>query len=561
MCDRRVLRVQRRHAVVATGEPYLKTHERHPYLQNLSAGIAGTRRRSARVTAARAAERGLRRDGTPPGAFDTQTASPAASAALQRALTEWRACLGDEHVRTDAPALSQAQTATFASAQRVPAWIRPDSTPQVQACVAIAQRHGVPLYPVSGGRNWGLGSRVPPRSGCVLLDLGRMNRILHFDRRLAHISVEPGVSFAQVHAFLADRAPELYCSSIGGSPRASLIGNALERGDGDGPLGDRAAHASDLEVVLANGDVIRTGFSRFAGARAACRHRWGVGPALDQLFFQSNLGVVTRMTFALARQPDHLWAWKVHVDGVPALRALVDVLQEQVLAGVLSPGAVSLWNEAKLRAREGVHEVGAQSGRWHACGMVGGPSRAVTLALRELVCTALHGCAEALVEGEVKGPFMGQPSEDNLRTLYVCKPGGAPVDMDPDRDRCGVMWVCPALPFEGAQVADALDVVEAICMRHGSVPQIGMGATSPRNLASYVTLVYDREVPGEDARVLACHDALLDALIVRGFLPYRLGIQSMRCLPADEGPYERALADIKRALDPQGILAPGRYLP
>ena len=46
---------------------------------------------------------------------------------------------------------------------------------------------------------------VPSASGCVLMDLGRMNRILDFSEDLAYITVEPGVTQQQVYAFLQER--------------------------------------------------------------------------------------------------------------------------------------------------------------------------------------------------------------------------------------------------------------------------------------------------------------------------------------------------------------------
>src|SRR5690554_287040 len=105
---------------------------------------------------------------------------------LETALTEWRSALGEAHVLTDAEALKTAGTATFATTQSIPAILRPGNTAEVQACLRIAQAHGVPVYPVSGGRNWGYGSRVPPRDGCVVMELARMNRILAYDERLAY---------------------------------------------------------------------------------------------------------------------------------------------------------------------------------------------------------------------------------------------------------------------------------------------------------------------------------------------------------------------------------------
>jgi 4-cresol dehydrogenase (hydroxylating) len=56
---------------------------------------------------------------------------------------------------------------------------------------------------------------------------------------------------------------------------------------------------------------------------------------------------------------------------------------------------------------------------------------------------------------------------------------------------------------------------------------------------------------------VACHDELLSAQIAQGFLPYPLGNQSMEGLPATPA-YDRVLRTVKKALDPNGILAPGR---
>ena len=72
-------------------------------------------------------------------------------------------------------------------------------------------------------------------------------------------------------------------------------------------------------------------------------------------------------------------------------------------------------------------------------------------------------------------------------------------------------------------------------------------------------IVYDRDVPGEDARAMACHDELLRRTGELGFLPYRLGVQSMNAPPAPRDDYSAVLERLKRALDPDDVLAPGRY--
>ena len=215
--------------------------------------------------------------------------------ALETALAEWRSALGEEHVITEPEALASAETATFATTQRVPAILRPSTTAEVQACLRIAQAHRIPLYPVSGGRNWGYGSRVPPRDGCVVMELSRMNRILAYDEKLAYLTVEPGVTFRQAYTWLTERGSPLFITTIGGSPEGSLIGNALERGDGRGPHADIFNHVCGLEVVLPNGERVETGMARFPNAHAAPVYRWGLGPSLDGLFSQSALGTAIVM--------------------------------------------------------------------------------------------------------------------------------------------------------------------------------------------------------------------------------------------------------------------------
>jgi len=220
-------------------------------------------------------------------------------AALLQALTEWGQAVGADHCLSDSATLAAYATTTFPTDSAVVAVLRPKDRDEVVACVRTASAHGVPLYPISRGRNWGLGSRAPVTSGCAVLDLSRMNRIVEFDETLGYITVEPGVTFLQVADYLYERGSNLFATATGGPPDASLVGNAVERGEGPGPYGDRFRNSCAMEVVLASGEVITTGFARFPGARSAFTTHDGVGPVLDGLFTQSNLGIVTRMTFWL----------------------------------------------------------------------------------------------------------------------------------------------------------------------------------------------------------------------------------------------------------------------
>src|SRR5437868_1110072 len=128
---------------------------------------------------------------------------------MQFALNEWIRVLGREWVTTSKTDLRDAGTATFASDRVIPAILRPGTREEVQACVRIANRRGVALYPISSGKNWGYGSRVPAADHCALLDLSRMDRIVDFNEDLAYVTVEPGVRQRQLFEFLAFRKSKL----------------------------------------------------------------------------------------------------------------------------------------------------------------------------------------------------------------------------------------------------------------------------------------------------------------------------------------------------------------
>ena len=63
------------------------------------------------------------------------------------------------------------------------------------------------------------------------------------------------------------------------------------------------------------------------------------------------------------------------------------------------------------------------------------------------------------------------------------------------------------------------------------------------------------------ARAKACYDEVFALCMAEGFIPYRVGNQSMAQLDPNADVYWKTVARIKDALDPQGLLAPGRYQP
>ena len=124
---------------------------------------------------------------------------------LTEALAAWSQLLGSQHVESRREKIAPSEQATFRCQRRIPAIISPGTTAEVRQCVKIASERRIPLYPISRGRNWGLGSKLPAADDCVLLDLSRMNRIIAFDEQLSYLTVEPGVTFAQAAQYLREK--------------------------------------------------------------------------------------------------------------------------------------------------------------------------------------------------------------------------------------------------------------------------------------------------------------------------------------------------------------------
>jgi 4-cresol dehydrogenase (hydroxylating) len=211
--------------------------------------------------------------------------------------------------------------------RKASAAVAPHSTEEVQAIMRIANAHKIPIYPISTGRNLGYGGAAPVYSGSVVLDLKRMNRILEVNERNATCLVEPGVSYFDLYRHIRANKLKLWidCPDPGWG---SLIGNALERGNGYtlAPYRDHWGAHAGMEVVLPDGDLVRTGMGAMPGAKTWQQFKYGYGPHLDGLFSQSNFGVVTKMGFWMMPEPEAFRSGTVMVYRYEDLFKLVDIL-------------------------------------------------------------------------------------------------------------------------------------------------------------------------------------------------------------------------------------------
>ncbi|GAA3589758.1 FAD-binding oxidoreductase [Nonomuraea rosea] len=173
--------------------------------------------------------------------------------------------------------------------------VAPRSLDEVRALVRASMAGKRRLYPISTGRNWGMGSAMPVTDDNVVVDLGGMNRVRSLDLEAGFAVIEPGVTQKQLAEVLRDTPWMLNVTAS--CADTSVIGNALDRGDGC--IRSRVHDVAGLEAVLADGSVITTG-----GLDPAGRYHGRVaGPDLTPAFIQHNLGIVTAMAVALVPRP------------------------------------------------------------------------------------------------------------------------------------------------------------------------------------------------------------------------------------------------------------------
>ncbi|MFJ8695938.1 FAD-binding oxidoreductase [Streptomyces roseolilacinus] len=488
----------------------------------------------------------------------------------ERAVARWRDIVGPDAIAYDEATLAEVSRNTSAfPSRRVVAVLRPSDPDQVARIVQVAREEKVPLHPYSTGLNWGLGSRLPVGDGCALLDLSAMNRIREVDTAGRYAIVEPGVTQLQLADHLAAHAPDLVANVTGSSPHSSVLGNLLERGTGF--RRHRADEVRGLEVVLGTGQQLRTGLWAGTSTRQLHYYAHGIGPRLDGLFVQSNLGIVTAAVVDLLPRQEQLRLLMFTLSET-ALPGVVDAVRGLFLRGTIR-SIVHIFNDKRILAMSDSDRVPT----WTGAVAVDGTEEQVALAVADAKRTlAAEGATVRVIDAEDAGRpdadpiatamfdvHTGRPTTAFLHGLYQSVPGKeTPPDPDVlDGTTVGYLACMPVAAVDGRTVGDLVAVIEKTCADHGLVPAIAVNPTGPDYLESVVNLYFDRTDPEQEEAARACNTELHRRLYEDGFRFYRVGVETMESLTEwDTAPWE-TIGLLKAALDPDGILSPGRYAP
>ncbi|SPO54634.1 FAD linked oxidase domain protein [Pseudomonas sp. JV551A1] len=489
--------------------------------------------------------------------------------------------------------------------------VSPATVEEVQAVVRIANTYKIPIYTISTGKNLGYGGSAPNHSGSVVLDLKRMNRIIEVNESNAYAIVEPGVTYFDLYNYISERGLKLWVDAA--DPGwGSVLGNAIDHGVGHTSSRFRNhfdAHCG-MEVVLASGEVVRTGMGALPGSKTWAQYKHGMGPIVDGIFSQSNFGIVTKMGIWLMPAPEAFMEGTVFAPHYEDLHPLVELLKYAENSG-LAPGTPELLspllgvsNQTKLLVDafyKGPPQLPKAQAELVATSKVGysselarygadnripywglylkfyGPPKVIAAqweAVQELAAKSIKGATFQT------GPIQTDPRKAaEAWTIYPqdvgvpnmdffgmgTRAGGNPAPMR------GHMWFSPVIPQTAQGIFDANRVFDEAARTIPALQNVPIWNLRPFALPAPFyerTFLFIVGFPITDdtalnKSVVKAYRTLLDIGAQHGWGEYRCHTefhdQAMGLYSYNDHSLMRLHETIKDAVDPNGILSAGRY--
>ena len=434
--------------------------------------------------------------------------------------------------------------------------VTPRSVEQVQSIVRLANEFRVPLWTFSTGRNFTYGGAAPRVRGSIQVSFREMNRVLEVDDDLAYAVVEPGVRFFDLFDHLRAGGYRLW-PSIPDLGWGSIVGNTLDSGRGYTPYGDHPTTQCGLEVVLANGELLRTGMGAMSTSKTWHLFRESYGPNHSGLFFQSNFGIVTKMGVWLMRAPEvYVSGWATWPQEA-ATAAVVDTLRELMFDGVIRNYPLVGFGVPSEKGRD------ASAGGWMVRFALYGSEQLVA-ALSEIVSDALS----AIPGVELGRRYYRGEEERAAATVHDHKvQGGIPglelIEMfrEIHGEDAGHLDLSSIGPLSGADVVETIRFRRELCERHGA-PYSGAIVLLPRSALHISPLIFDTNDEQQTRAAYDTYGKMVVELAQAGYPVYRTNIQHMDLVAEqfDWGDHaQRRLNEkLKDLLDPNGILSPGK---
>src|SRR5262245_24906975 len=452
--------------------------------------------------------------------------------AISGAIADLAAAFGNRLVTSQAVRQQHGHTTTWHHNEPPDGVVYPQSTQDVQQIVRICAKHGVPVIAFGAGTS--LEGHVNAPLGGISIDVRDMNRVLAVHAEDLDCVVEPGITRKFLNEHLRDQG--LFFPIDPGAD-ASLGGMTATRASGTNAVryGTMKDNVLSLKAVLANGEVIKT---------ASRAKKSSAGYDLTRLFVGSEgtLGVITEITLRLAGIPEAIAAGTCPFASVAAAcNATIATIQSGIPVA-----RIELLDALQVKACNAYSKL--------------------TLPEVPMLFLEFHGSQAGVAEqserfGEIASEFGGGPFEWATRAE--------------DRTR---LWQARHDAYFAARglrpgtEAVATDVCVPISRLAQCVTDSQRDIAASRLLAPIAGHVCDGHfhlsmlIDMDDAAEVARAEKFMERLVTRALAmdgtctgEHGVGQGKMKYLIAEHG--EAALGlmrSIKRALDPQGIMNPGK---
>ena len=458
--------------------------------------------------------------------------------------TELSDVVGSDNVITDPEALLHYSYDASECPSRLPDVVAlPSCTEEVVGVMRIANRLRKPVTPVVACTN-GWGQHIPLKGGLVL-DLSLMSQI-QINEKMRYMVIEAGTTVRAAIKALGQKG--MWASVPKACPgNASLLVNLLIQGVGFMPLkfGSQYEQINGLEVVLPDGQLLRCG-------SPSCSPYWfGRVPLPDLVGLFSgwfgSTGVVTKVALPIYRKPLYVEAFCLRIRRPQTsnfgafLSSLVDLdVADDISA--YSPDVGFVGNDTKLAG-------GKESGVY-LYAIVTGSSRSLVDAKIEI----LSRLVEKQAQQNLNVSILKLSRRD--RDKYLRLPD-LRVSFDPD-DFGGS--TNPACYIPISAWAQTMQQVERACHRFGKQSLFRVDIFRGSHSGSLMTyLRFNRKDVGEVRKITSLVRDIVEIYVKQGGLVWKAPpwAWSHQIREADMG-FLESLKTIKRALDPNGIMSPGR---
>ena len=460
--------------------------------------------------------------------------SPRDPAAVNAVIAALAAQFGNRLVTSQAVREQHANTTTWIENEAPDAVVFPQTTADVQAIVRICAAHRVPVIPFGTGTS--LEGHINAPLGGVSVDFRDMNKVLAVNAQDLDCVVEPGITRKQLNEHLRDQG--LFFPLDPGAD-ASLGGMAATRCSGTNAVryGTMKDNVLGLKVVLANGELMTT-------ARRAKKSSAGYDLTRLMVGSEGTLGVITELTLKLTGIPE---AISGGVCPFPSVEAACNAAIATIQSGI-PVARIELLDELQVKATNLYSKL--------------------TLPEVPMLFVEFHGSPAGVAEqserfGEIADDLGGGPFE------WTTKPEDRTRLWQARHDaywagrglRPGVQAIATDVCVPLSRLAECVTETQRDIAARGLVAPI-LGHVGDGNF--HLTLLVDMADAAEvKAAKVLCERLVERALAMDGTCTgeHGVGQGKMKYLAGELGePALAAMAAIKRALDPDGIMNPGKIV-